>query len=52
MWLGEIGTPPEFLSGPLNYAPVTMTAKAYNRASNIEPKRKAIASQRKTFALP
>jgi integrase len=41
-WHGEIGTPPEFLSGLLNHAPVTMTAKVYNRAANIKPKCRAM----------
>ena len=39
---GEIGTPPEILSALLNHAPTTMTAKVYNRATNIEPRRRAM----------
>ena len=41
-WHGEIGTPPEILSALLNHAPVGMTAKVYNRAENIEPRRRAM----------
>ena len=39
---GEIGTAPEILSALLNHAPVGMTAKVYNRAENIQPKRQAM----------
>ncbi len=41
-WHGEIGTPPEILSALLNHAPTTMTGKVYNRATNIEPRRRAM----------
>ncbi len=39
---GELGTPPEILSGLLNHAPKSITEQVYNRATNIEPRRKAM----------
>ena len=41
-WHGEIGTQPEILTALLNHAPTTMTGKVYNRATNLEPKRRAM----------
>jgi integrase len=43
-WHGEIGTPPEVLSALLNHTPTTITGQVYNRASNLEPRRKAMIS--------
>ncbi len=42
-WHGEIGTPPEVLSALLNHTAKTITERVYNRATNIEPRRKAMA---------
>jgi integrase len=41
-WHGEIGTPPEVISALLNHAPTTITGQVYNRASNLEPRRRAM----------
>lgn len=41
-WHGELGTPPEILSALLNHSPTNITGQVYNRASNIEPRRKAM----------
>lgn len=43
-WHGELGTPPEVISALLNHAPTTITAQVYNRASNLEPRRKAMVA--------
>lgn len=41
-WHGELGTPPEVLSALLNHAPTHITAAVYNRASLLEPRRRAM----------
>ena len=41
-WHSEIGTSAEVLSALLNHAPVTTTAQVYDRATNLEPRRKAM----------
>ena len=41
-WHGELGTAPEVLSALLNHAPTNITGQVYNRASNIEPRRRAM----------
>lgn len=43
-WHGEIGTSPEVISALLNHAPTNITAQVYNRASNLEPRRRAMAT--------
>jgi integrase len=43
-WHGEIGTQPEILAALMNHAPTTITAAVYNRASNLEPRRRAMAA--------
>lgn len=43
-WHSEIGTPPEVLSALLNHAPATITGQVYNRATNVEPRRRAMAN--------
>jgi integrase len=42
-WHGELGTAPEILSALLNHAPVTITGRVYDRASHLEPRRKAMS---------
>ena len=41
-WCGELGVAPEVLSGLLNHAPTSITGRVYNRASNLEPRRRAM----------
>lgn len=41
-WHGELGTAPEVLSALLNHAPTHITASVYNRASLLEPRRRAM----------
>lgn len=43
-YLGELGTAPEILSALLNHVPVSITGAVYNRASNIEPRRRAMGA--------
>ena len=43
-WHGEIGTPPEVLSALLNHSPKSITEQVYNRASILEPRRRAMAT--------
>jgi integrase len=41
-WHGELGTAPEILSALLNHAPVSITGQVYNRATLLEPRRRAM----------
>ena len=43
-WHGEIGTPPEVLAALLNHSPQSITEQVYNRASILEPRRRAMAA--------
>ena len=43
-WHGEIGTSPEVLAALLNHAPRTITGQVYNRASILEPRRRAMVA--------
>ena len=43
-WHGEIGTPPEVLSALLSHSPQSITEQVYNRASILEPRRKAMTT--------
>jgi integrase len=40
---GELGTPPEILKSLLNHTPRDITERVYNRATNLEPRRRAMA---------
>lgn len=40
---GELGTSPEILSGLLAHSPDTITRRVYDRSTNLEPKRAAMA---------
>ena len=41
-WHGELGTQPEVLSALLNHSPKSITERVYNRASIVEPRRRAM----------
>ena len=41
-WNSETGVAPEILSALLNHTPKTLTGRVYDRAENIEPRRRAM----------
>lgn len=43
-WHAELGTPPDILAALLNHTPTTITARVYDRSSNLAARERAMAT--------